>query len=138
MFLYTVLEAIVGIIAGLLIAIRTKKSANIVYGKLDKAGRITNVLLIFAYVCFSPFYLFLGMICTPHYNGFLGIVGWGVSIIAASAALFCGLGIGASVALRKKGKSRLSFAAQFAGVAGIMITLLIFLAFYGNLLSPLN
>ena len=138
MFLYTVLEAVAAVVAGFLLATRTKKSPNVIYGKLDKAGRITNVFLILVYVCLSPLYLFLGMICTPHYKGFLGIVGWVVSIFAASAALFCGLGIGASVALRKKGKSRLSFAAQFAGVAGIMLTILIFLAFYGNLLSPLN
>ena len=58
------------------------------------------------YVVASPFYLFLGMISTTDYKGFLGIVGWIVAIIIASAALFCGLGLGFSVALRKKGKSK--------------------------------
>ena len=138
MFLYTVLEAIVGIVAGLLLAIRTKKQEDVLYGPLDRAGRVTNILLICVYAFLSPLYLFIGMISTPHYQGFLGILGWIVSIISASAALFCGLGIGASVALRKKGKSRLSFAVQFAGVVGILLTLVLFCIFYGNLLSPLN
>ena len=38
MFIYTFLEALVGIVAGILIAVRTKKSEDITYGKLDKAG----------------------------------------------------------------------------------------------------
>lgn len=46
MFLYTVIEAIVGIVAGILLAVRTKKADSMVYGKLDKAGRVTNVLLM--------------------------------------------------------------------------------------------
>ena len=61
-----------------------------------------------------------------------------VAVIMASAALFCGVGLGLSVAFRKKGRSKLSFAVQFAGVVGIGMTLLLFFLFYGNLLSPLN
>ena len=56
----------------------------------------------------------------------------------ASAALFCGIGLGLSVAFRKKGKSKLSFAVQFAGVGGIGLTVILFFLFYGNLLRPLN
>ena len=138
MFLYIVIEAIAGMIGGLLLAICTKKTEGIVYNKLDKAGRITNLILLLIYVVISPLYIFLGVICRPHYDGFLGLLGWIVSIIAASAALFCGLGLGASVALRKKSKSKSSFAVQFAGVAGIGLTLLIYFVFYGNLLRPIN
>lgn len=138
MYLYTVIEAVVAVITGLVIAIRTKKSDGVVYGKLDKAGRITNLLLIPVYLCLSPLYLFLGMIANPRYEGFLGVLGWIVSVIMASAALFCGVGLGLSVAFRKKGKSKLSFAVQFAGVGGIAITLILFFLFYGNLLRPLN
>ena len=138
MYLYTVIEAVVGVITGLVIAIRTKKSDGVVYGKLDKAGRITNILLIPVYLCLSPLYLFLGMIANPQYDGFLGVLGWIVAIVMASAALFCGIGLGLSVAFRKQGKSKLSFWVQFAGVGGIGLTLLLFFAFYGNLLRPLN
>ena len=138
MYFYTVLMAIVGIIAGLCIAIFTKKAEGVTHGKLDKAGRITNVLLLLVYLCLSPLYLFLGAISSPAYDGFLGILGWIVSTISASAALICALGLGISVALRKKGKSNASFAVQFAGLAGIGLTVSMYCLFAGNLLRSLN
>ena len=138
MFLYTVMEAIAAVVAGILLAVSTKKSGGIVYGKLDKAGRITNILLTVVYLGFSPLYLFFGMISTPKHDGFLGILGWIVSIVIASAALFCGLGLGFSVALRKKGRSKLSFIVQFAGVVGIGLTVGLYSLLAGNLLRYLN
>ena len=138
MFLYTIIEAVVAVIAGIVIAVRTKKADDVTYSKLDKIGRVTNMILLLFYVGFSFFYLFLGAIATPRYDGFLGILGWIVSIVMASAALFCGIGLGLSVAFRKKGKSKLSFAVQFAGIGGIGLTVILFFLFYGNLLRPLN
>ena len=138
MFLYTVIEAVVAVIAGILIAVCTKKAEGISYGKLDKIGQVTNILLLLFYVGFSYVYLFLGMIASPRYDGLLGILGWIVSIIMASAALLCGIGLGLSVAFRKKGRSKLSFAVQFAGIGGIALTFALFFLFYGNLLRPLN
>ena len=138
MFLYTSIVAAVAVIAGILLAVCTKKPEDITDTKLDKAGRITNILLLLVYICLAPLYLFLAMIANPRYDGFLGILGWIVAIIMGSAAMFCGLGLGFSVALRKKGKSKLSFAVQFSGVLGIAINLILFFLFYGNLLRPLN
>ena len=138
MFVYTLLEAIAGVVAYTLLALCTKKADDVVYGKLDKAGRVTNILLIILYVCSSPLYLFLGAISMPHHEGFLGILGWVVSVIIASAGLFCGLGLGFSVALRKKGKSKQSFVVQFAGVVAIGLTVGLYCLFAGNLLSSLN
>lgn len=138
MFLYTVIEAILGVVVGILLAVCTKKATDITYTKLDKIGRITNVLLGIVYVCLSPFCLFLGMISNPKYDGFLGLLGWIVSVIMASATMFCWIGIGGSIALRKKGKSNLSFAVQFAGVIGIGLTVALYLIFTGNLLKYLN
>lgn len=138
MFLYTVVEAVVAVIVGLVLALGTKKAEGVTYSKLDKIGRVTNILLFLFYVGFSFFYLFLGAIASPRYDGLLGILGWIVSVIMASAALFCGIGLGLSVAFRKKGKSKLSFAVQFAGVGGIGLTVILFFLFYGNLLRPLN
>ena len=40
MFLYTTVSAAVAVIAGILIAVCTKKAEDVVYTKLDKAGRI--------------------------------------------------------------------------------------------------
>ena len=138
MFVYVLLEALVGIIGGILLATRTKKLDGITYNRLDKAGRITNILLTVSYTVASPLYLILGAISEPSGDGFLIVLGVLVSVIAASAALFCGLGLGFSVALRKKGKSGLSFAVQFAGVVGIGLTVLLYGVFAGSLISPLN
>ena len=138
MFLYTTIEAVVAVVAGVLIALCTKKADGVTYGKLDKIGRVTNILLLLFYVGFSYVYLLLGAIARPSYDGILGILGWVVSIIMASAALFCGIGLGLSVAFRKRGKRKLSFVVQFSGVAGIGLTVILFFLFYGNLLRPIN
>ena len=138
MFLYIIIEAFVGILAGILLAACAKKAEGVVYNRLDKVGRITNILLIPLYLYLSPIYLFVGVISWPAYDGFLGVLGWIVSIINASAALFCGLGLGFSVSLRKKGRSKLSFAVQFAGVVAIALTVGMYWLFEGNLLETLN
>ena len=138
MFLYIFLSALAGIVAGFVIAIRTKKQDGLTYGKLDKVGRVTNIILSIVYVCLSPLYMLIGALCYPAYEGFLGILGWIVSIIISSAALICALSIGFSVSLRKQGKSKQSFAVQFAGLAGIALAILLFVALYGNLLDTLN
>lgn len=137
-YLYTVIVAIASVIAGLVIALRQKKAEHVIYSKLDRIGQITNIVLLLVYLYLSPLYLFLGMISNPGYDGFLGILGWIVSFIIASASLFCGIGLGLSVAFRKQGKSRLSFAVQFAGVFGIGLTVLLYYVFTGNLLDYLN
>jgi hypothetical protein len=55
MFLYTTIEAIVAVVAGILIAVCTKKADGVIYSKLDKIGRVTNILLLLFYVGFSYF-----------------------------------------------------------------------------------
>ena len=135
---YYFIEAVVGVVAGLLLAVCTKKAEGVTYGRLDKAGRIVNLVLLGVYALLAPFYLFIGAILQPAHEGFLGVVGGIVAVIGASAAFFCAVGLGASVALRKRGRSKLSFAVQFAGFAGIILMLLIFFLFYGNLLDTLN
>ena len=138
MFLYTILEAAVAVIAGILLAACSKKAEDVTYTKLDKAGRITNILLTVLYICCAPVVMFLGIISYPDHTGLLGILGWIVCILNASAVLFSGLGLGFSVALRKKGKSKQSFAVQFVGVAAMAFTVVSYILFAGNLLSPLN
>ena len=138
MFLYTVLAALAGVVGGILLATRAKKAGDVTYGRLDRLGRITNIALIPVYGVLAPFYMFIGMICRPAYGGFLGILGWFISVVIASATLFCGLGLGASTAWRKKGKSKLSFAAQFLGLVAIALSSILFAVFYGNLLETLN
>ena len=138
MYIYAGIATIVSVVAGIMIAVRTKKADGLVYGKLDKAGRITNILLIPVYALLTLFFIGLSLFLYPEYDGFLGILGWIVATIIASVPLYCGFALSTSVVLRKKGKSRQSFAVQFAGFAGAAIALLLFDVFYGNLLSSLN
>ena len=138
MTLYVIIEAIVAILAGVFIAVRKKKAEGLTYGKLDKAGIVTNILLLVLYCGLAPLYMFLGMISYPDHSGFLGLLGWIVAIIVGSAALPCGIGLGLSVSLRKQGKSKQSFAVQFAGLAGIVLSVGMFFIFYDNLLTSLN
>ena len=138
MVIYTLAVAAIAVAVGIFLAVRTQKADHVIYGKLDKAGRITNILLLLVYLRFAPVYLFLGMISMPAYEGILAILGWIVSIVIASAPLPCYLGLGFSVALRKKGESKKSFAVQFAGVAGIGLTVALYCIFAGNLLESLN
>lgn len=138
MLIYIIMEAIIAVAAGILLAVCSKKADGLVYGKLDKAGRITSILLIPVYVCLGLFCSALGFFSYPEYEGFLGVLGWIVAILISSAPLVSGIGLGVSVALRKKGKSKQSFAIQFAGLAAAGISLILFLIFYGNLLSSLN
>ena len=138
MFFYPYLAALAGIVSAIWLAVGTKKSEGITYGKLDKAGVITNILLTVVYAFVYPFCLLIGLLCLPAYEGFLGVIGGILCLIASSSTLFCGLGIGFSVSLRKKGKSKLSFAVQFAGFVGIGLMLLIFFTCYGTLLDTLN
>lgn len=138
MYLYAGFAAIVAVVAGIIIAARAKRADDVVYGKLDKAGRITNILLIPVYSFLTLFFVALSVFISPAYGGFLGILGWIVAIIISSVPLYCGFALSASVVFRKKGKSKLSFAVQFAGFAGAALALILFSAFYGNLLRSLN
>lgn len=138
MVLYIILEALIGVCLSILLPVCTKKVEGVVYNKLDKIGQVTNVVLIPVYIGLSLFCMALSFFCYPRYEGFLGFLGWVVCIIIASAPLICGLGWGLSFALRKKGKSKPSFIAQFAGLAGCALSVLLFFLFYGNLLQSLN
>ena len=139
MYIYFILAAIAGLVAGIVIAARSKKAEDVVYGALDKAGIVTNILLIPAYVIVSIFCLFIVMLgYIPDGDGILGILAWVLAIIGATGPALCGIGLGASVALRKSGKSKQSFWAQFAGVAGLAVTIVFFMLFCGNLFGSLN
>ena len=139
MYLYFALAAIVGIVAGIVIAVRSKKAEDVVYGTLDKIGKVTNILLIPVYFIVSIFCFFIVMLgYFPEGEGILGVLSWSVAIIGATGPVLCGLGLGASVALRKKGKSKKSFLVQFAGVVGLGITILFLVTFGEGLFGSLN
>ena len=139
MYIYFLFAAIAGLVAGIVLVTRSKKTEGVVYGKLDNVGKVTNILLIAVYAIVSIFCWFVVMLgYIPDGEGILAIVAWVVAIIGATGPALCGLGIGASVALRKKGNSKLSFLVQFAGVAGLAVTILFFVLFNGSLFGSLN
>ena len=138
MFLYVVLSAILGIIGGILLSVLVRRDKSVEYTTLDKVGVITNIVLAASYLGFAPFYMFLGMITTPYRDGFWGIVGVIICAVSGSAALAAGVGVGASVALRRRGKKVLSFVIQFAGVLAIALTFIIYMLFVGTLIAQLN
>ena len=138
MYLYFIVAAIAGIVAGIIIAARSKKTEGVVYGSLDKVGIVTNILLIPVYAILSAYFFFLVMLAmNPESEGFLGIISRILSIVCASSPALCGLGLGASVAWRRNGKSTRSFWVQFAGIAGFAAVMLIFLVF-GSVFDSLN
>ena len=139
MYLYFALVAIAALVVGIIIAVRSKKADGVEYGKLDKVGKVTNVILIPIYFVAMTYCYFLVMLgYSPRGEGILAVVAWVLAIIGATAPSLCALGLGASVALRKKGKSQKSFWVQFSGVVGIAVTILFFVLFCGNLFAPLN
>ena len=139
MYIYYLFMSLAGLVAGIIIAARAKKAEGVVYGALDKAGIVTNILLIPVYAVLSTFFLFLVMLgMNPDGEGFVWVVSLIVALIGAGGTAFCGLGLGASVAFRKKGKSKQSFLVQFAGIAGFGITILFYYLFANNLFASLN
>ncbi|MBR5229756.1 MAG: hypothetical protein IKW01_02775 [Firmicutes bacterium] len=138
MMIYTSAALIAAIVAGLVLAIRTKKAEDVVYTKLDKAGRITNIFLLIAYLVSTPICFILAAISGSGETGILAIIGWIISFIIGSFPLFCGIGLGLSVKWRKQGKSRQSFMVQFAGLLGIALTIGLYGLCAGNLVASLN
>ena len=65
MYYYTLIEAIVAAAACILIPICTKKAKNVTYGKLDRAGQITNLVLVAVYLIFSRCTCFSVPLPTP-------------------------------------------------------------------------
>ena len=139
MFLYFAFAAVAGLVAGIVIAARSKKAEGVEYGILDKVGVVTNLLLIPAYSIMTLFFLALSMLgMNPESGGFMGVISFIVSFLCASVPALCGLGLGASVAWRRKGKRALGFWAQFAGVAGYALVLLIFVTIGDFVFASLN
>lgn len=139
MFIYIIIIAIVAVIAGLVPVLCTKKADDVIYGKLDDAGRITNLVLIPVYAVLSLFCMGIGIFCYPGYEeGFLRVLGWIAAFFIPSAPLFCFVGLGMSIALRRKGRRKQSFYIQFVGLISVGMSILMFFLFYGNLLSSLN
>ena len=132
------MEAIAGVVAAVLITKRTPKPEDRIYTKFDRVGIVTNVLLAIFYVIATPICFILGAISAPQADGLWMLLAVPVALVAASSSFFCSLGLGYSVALRRKGKRGFSFIVQFAGVLAILVMFVLYGFFSGTLLRTLN
>jgi hypothetical protein len=116
-----------GIAVGIWLVVRAKKGETAVPTVLDKVSWVTNIIMIPVYFILSILMLLMASITEATYGA--GIVqeffARIFSCIIAATPIYCGIALGMSVALRKKGRSRAGFFIQFAGFIGIILLVLI-------------
>lgn len=116
-----------GIAAGAAIALGARPAEHPEPNSLALATRICSICLIpvYAVLCL-PSVVLAGITDTSLQAGpgtqILAVV---VAVLAGAAPLYCGVGLGLSAALGKKGRGRAAFRMQFAGFAGIAFSLLV-------------
>ena len=118
---------VAGIAVGILLTVRACKGEASVPTALDRISSVTNIALIPVYSIFSILMLFMAAITDTNYGAnsvqeFFALI---FSFIIAAAPIYCGIALGMSVSLRKKGRSLAGFLVQFAGFGGIILLLLI-------------
>ena len=118
---------VAGVAVGVLLAVRARKNEAAVPTVLDRISLLTNIALIPVYAIFSLLMLFMATITDTNYGAsavqeFLTLI---FSFVIAAAPIYCGIALGMSVSLRKKGRSFAGFLVQFAGFVGIILLFLI-------------
>ena len=89
--------------------------------------KTTFIALIPVYSIFSILMLFMAGITDTNYGAssvqeFFAVI---CSLFIASAPIYCGIALGMSVFLRRKGRSLVGFLVQFVGFGGILVLFLI-------------
>lgn len=115
-----------GLLIGILIAVCSRKADDVTPNRLDKVSGITNIALIPVYTFASfPFILISALVrCVGEPTLTQEIITHAIAFIVSAAPIYCGIALGVSVSLRKKGKSTASFIVQFAGFAGLLLSLI--------------
>ena len=126
-FGFYLLFLIAGIAAGIILVVRARKTEAGTYTVLDKISMVTNVILCIVYFPLSLIMLLMASITgTGLYASlvqkFLADV---FACLIAATPIYCGIALGMSVSLRRKGKSVAGFLIQFAGFIGIILLILI-------------
>lgn len=118
---------VAGAAVGILLAVRAPKGEVAVPTALDRVSLVTNIALIPVYAIFSVLMLFMAAITEAKYGvgPTLEFFARMLSFVIAAAPIYCGIALGMSVSLRKKGRSLAGFLVQFAGFGGFLMLLLI-------------
>ena len=118
---------VAGVAVGILLAVRAQKIEPAVPSTLDHVSLAMNITLIPVYFIFSLLMLFMANITRTHYGASSEQVFFAkiFSFIIAAAPIYCGIALGMSVSLRRKGRSLAGFLVQFAGFVGFLVLFLI-------------
>lgn len=115
-----------GVIAGALTALLSRRKEGVVPGRTDRISAAAGILLVPVYTVLSMVMVFMASLAKPS-----GSAAWApfavrvLSLLIASAPVFCGVFLGLSAAYRKKGRSRAALLIQFAGFASLALSLLL-------------
>ena len=138
MAIYIIFSSLAAIALSIFWIVRTQRPEGAKYAVSDKVGFILNAVLLNVYLIFFAPVMFITLLCVPMHDGFLGVIGWIIAFVIGSTSAVSFLGLGASVALRKEGKSKLSFLVQFAGIVLMVLSFIVFALCYGRLFEFLN
>ena len=126
-FGFYLLFLVAGVVVGIILVVRARKREAVTYTVLDRISMVTNVVLCVVYFLLSLMMLLMasitgtGLYASPVQK-FLSNV---FACLIAATPIYCGIALGLSVSLRKKGRSVAGFFIQFAGFIGIILLILI-------------
>ena len=118
---------VAGVAIGILLAVRARKIKAAVPTALDRVSLVINITLIPVYLILSILMMFMALITGTSYgaSSLQEIFAEVFSFVIAAAPIYCGIALGLSVSLRRKGRSLAGFLVQFAGFGGILVLVLI-------------
>ena len=126
-FGFYLLFLVAGIAVGVILVVRARKRESVTYTALDRISIVTNVVLCVVYFLISLMMLLMASITGTGLNAssVQEVLAHIFAYIIAATPIYCGIALGMSVSLRKKGRSVAGFFIQFAGFVGIILFLLI-------------
>lgn len=118
---------VAGVAVGIWLAVRARKIEAAVPTVLDRISMVTNIVLIPVYTILSLLMLFMAAITSTAYDvgAVQEVLATVLSFVIAATPIYCGIALGMSVSLRRKGRSVAGFLVQFAGFVGIVLMILI-------------
>ena len=118
---------VAGAAVGIWLAVRARKIEAAAPTVLDRVSVAINIVLIPVYLILSVLMMFMALITGGSYDASVAqeVIAKALSFLIAAAPIYCGIALGLSVSLRRKGRSLAGFLVQFAGFVGILVLILI-------------